>query len=42
MEGVIKADAEYGTGQVQVRFDPSRVSEADIHVGIRAAGFEPA
>lgn len=42
LEGVIKAEADFDTAQVQVRFDPARVTDADIDEGIRAAGFEPA
>lgn len=41
IEGVIKADADYGAGQVEVRFDPKRVSDDDLRDGIRTAGFEP-
>jgi len=42
IEGVIKADADFDTAQVEVRFDPARVSDDDVREGIRAAGFEPA
>lgn len=42
IEGVIKADADYEAGQVEVRFDPGRVSDEDLREGIRTAGFEPA
>lgn len=42
IEGVIKADADYEAGQVQVRFDAERVSDEDLRAGIRSAGFEPA
>lgn len=42
IEGVIRADADYEAGQVQVRFDPARVGEDDLREGIRTAGFEPA
>jgi len=41
LEGVIKADADYDHAVVQVRFDPERVSDDDIHTQIRASGFEP-
>jgi copper chaperone CopZ len=42
IEGVIKADADFEAAAVEVRFDPSRVSDDDLREGIRAAGFEPA
>lgn len=42
LEGVIKADADFEAGQVNVRFDPERVGDNDLREGIRAAGFEPA
>jgi copper chaperone CopZ len=42
IEGVIKAEADFDTAQVWVRFDPARVSDDDIGEGIRTAGFEPA
>lgn len=41
MEGVIRADADYDRAVVEVRFDPERVGETDIHGQIRSAGFEP-
>ena len=41
LEGVIKADADYDQATVEVRFDPERVSDDDIHTQIRASGFEP-
>lgn len=41
LEGVIRARAEYENGQVEVRFDPDRVSEDDLRQRIRSAGFEP-
>ncbi len=42
IEGVIKAGADFDTAQVEVRFDPARVSDDEVREGIRAAGFEPA
>ena len=42
IEGVIRADADYDAGQVEVRFDPDRVGDDDLREGIRSAGFEPA
>lgn len=42
IEGVIKADADFETGQVEVRFDPERVGDDNLREGIRTAGFEPA
>ena len=41
MDGVIRARADYDVGQVEVRFDPDRVTEDDVLEQIRAAGFEP-
>lgn len=41
LEGVIKAEADYDRATVEVRFDPDRVGDDDIHSQIRAAGFEP-
>ena len=41
LEGVVKADADYDHATVEVRFDPERVSDDDIHSQIRASGFEP-
>lgn len=41
LEGVIRADADYDQAMVEVRFDPDRVSDDDIHSQIRASGFEP-
>lgn len=41
LEGVIKVDADYDTAMVDVRLDPARVSDDDIHDRIRAGGFEP-
>ena len=40
VEGIIKADADYQTGRVAVRFDANRVSEDDLKERIRAAGYE--
>lgn len=39
-EGVIKVDADYEQAQVEVRFDPERISEDDIREQIHLAGFE--
>ncbi|GMQ86544.1 MAG: hypothetical protein BMS9Abin07_2125 [Acidimicrobiia bacterium] len=41
LDGVIRARADYDAGQVEVRFDPDRVSEDDVFEQIRTAGFEP-
>jgi copper chaperone CopZ len=41
LEGVVKADADYDQALVEVRFDPERVSDDDVHTQIRASGFEP-
>ena len=41
LEGVIRADAHYDQATVEVRFDPDRVGDDDIHRQIRSAGFEP-
>ncbi|HZD23217.1 MAG TPA: heavy-metal-associated domain-containing protein [Acidimicrobiia bacterium] len=41
LEGVIRADADYDQAMVEVRFDPERVGDDDIHRQIRTAGFEP-
>lgn len=41
-EGVIRVDADHRRDEVRVRFDPARLSEAEIRERIRAAGFEPA
>lgn len=41
LEGVIKAEADYDQAMVEVRLDPERVSDDDIHAQVRAAGFEP-
>jgi copper chaperone CopZ len=41
LEGVIKADADYVQAVVQVRFDPERVGDEDVHAQIRASGYEP-
>ena len=42
LDGVIRARADYDVGQVEVRFDPDRVSEDDVREQIRTTGFEPA
>lgn len=39
-EGVIKASADHQAGQVRVRYDPDRVSPADVEERIRTAGYE--
>jgi copper chaperone CopZ len=41
LEGVIKAQADFDSAQVKVRFDPERVTEEDVRDQIRATGFEP-
>lgn len=41
IEGVIRAKADFDRAEVEVRFDPARVTDDDIREGIRAAGFEP-
>ena len=41
LDGVIKAQAEYEGGQVEVRYDPDRVSEEAMREQIRASGFDP-
>lgn len=41
LDGVIRARADYDVGQVEVRFDPDRVTENDVLEQIRATGFEP-
>lgn len=41
VDGVIKADADFDSALVEVRFDPERVSDDDIHTQVRASGFEP-
>ena len=41
LEGVVKADPDYDQAMVEVRLDPERVSDDDIHIQIRASGFEP-
>jgi len=41
LEGVIRAEADYDQAIVEVRFDPERISDDDIHTRIRASGFEP-
>ena len=42
LEGVIKADADFATERVEVRYDPDRVTEEALHDRIRSAGFDPA
>ncbi|GBD84896.1 copper chaperone CopZ [bacterium BMS3Abin02] len=41
LDGVIRARVDYETGQMEVRFDPDRVSEDDVRERIRDSGFEP-
>ena len=41
LEGVVRAEADYDQAIVEVRFDPERVSDDDIHTRIRASGYEP-
>ena len=41
LEGVIRADADYDQAMVEVRFDPERVGDEDVHAQICASGFEP-
>lgn len=40
VDGVIRVRARYDIGEVEVRFDPDRVSEDDLRDRISAAGFE--
>lgn len=41
LDGVIRAQAEFETGLVEVRFDPDRWSVEEVREEIRALGFEP-
>jgi copper chaperone CopZ len=41
LDGVIRANADYEAGQVEVRFDPERVTEEDVKGQIRTSGFDP-
>ncbi len=41
LDGVIRAQADYENGHVEVRFDPDRVTEDDVRERIRATGFQP-
>ena len=41
LDGVIRAKADYESGQVEVRFDTERVTEEDVKTQIRASGFDP-
>ena len=41
LDGVIRARAHFETGQVEVRFDPDRVTEDHLKEQIRASGFDP-
>lgn len=40
IEGVIRARADFDKGEVEVRFDPERVSDDAIREGIGSAGFD--
>jgi copper chaperone CopZ len=40
-EGVIRVRADHRRDEVQLRFDPDRISDQQIRDRIRAAGFEP-
>ncbi len=40
LDGVIRARADFDEGQVEVRFDPDRVTEDDLREQIRVSGFE--
>lgn len=40
LEGVTGAEPDHRAARVDVRFDPGRVSEADIKERIRAAGVD--
>ncbi|MGH3450767.1 MAG: heavy-metal-associated domain-containing protein [Haloechinothrix sp.] len=40
IDGVVRAQADFEKGEVEVRFDPERVSDDVIRDGIRTAGFE--
>ncbi|MDP8957856.1 MAG: heavy-metal-associated domain-containing protein [Actinomycetota bacterium] len=40
LEGVIRADADYEQGRVEVRFDAERVTDDDIRERIQASGFD--
>ena len=42
LDGVIRARADYEVGQVEVRFDPDRVTEDEVIEQIRTSGFDPA
>lgn len=41
LDGVVRAQADFEAGQVDVRFDPDRVTEDDLKARIRASGFDP-
>ena len=41
LDGVIRANADYEEGRVEVRFDSERVTEEDVKTQIRASGFDP-
>jgi copper chaperone len=39
-EGVVRAGADHRSGQVQVRYDPERVSFDEVRERIRSAGYQ--
>lgn len=41
LDGIVRAEADFDEGRVEVRYDPARLSDADIREGIRRSGFEP-
>ncbi len=41
LDGVIRAQADFEAGQVEVRFDPDRVTDEDVKGQIRTSGFDP-
>ncbi|MFQ5524108.1 MAG: heavy-metal-associated domain-containing protein [Acidimicrobiia bacterium] len=41
LEGVIKAEADFDSAKVEVRYDPDQITEDDLKHQIRATGFEP-
>ncbi len=41
LDGVIRANADFEAGQVEVRFDSDRVTSEDVKTQIRASGFDP-
>lgn len=42
LDGVLRSSADHQAGQVEVRFDPERVSDDELAERIRAAGYEVA